>query len=86
MITEYKIRKLAYLDTASLESAIRPKYPGDRFISSRFLGITNGGEFCYDVLYFDSSGEEQYHTKVFVDLDTSEEPVADYWGNPKSHY
>jgi len=78
MITEYKIRKLAYLDTQSLEKAVQKNYPEDRFIQSKFLGITNGKQFCYEVLYFDLDMGENAYTKLFVDLDTSEEPVADY--------
>lgn len=78
MITEYKIRKLAYLDTHSLEKAVQKNHPEDKFIQSKFLGITNGKQFCYEVLYFDTHFGENAYTKLFVDLDTSEEPVADY--------
>ena len=78
MITEYKIRKLAYLDTQTLESALQKNYPEDRIIKSRFLGITNGQQFCYEILYFDEDLGENAFTKVFVDLNPSEEPAAEY--------
>ena len=78
MITAYKITKLAYLDTPTLEGALQKNYPEDKIIKSKFLGITNGKQFCYEILYFDQEQDENCYTKVFVDLDPSEEPVADY--------
>lgn len=78
MITEYKIRKLAYLDTATLEEALQKNYPEDRILQSKFLGITNGRQFCYQILYYDDNYGEDRFTKVFVDLSPSEEPIADY--------
>lgn len=78
MITAEKICRLAYLNTQGLEKAIRKNYPKDRFISSRFLGITNGGQFCYEALYFDNIEGENLPTKVFVDLGADDHPVAEY--------
>lgn len=78
MITADKIRKLAYLDTVKLEAALQKNYPKDRVLTSKFLGITNGGEFCYQIQYFDQYSESNVLGKVFVDLDVSDEPVAQY--------
>lgn len=80
MITEQKIRRLAYLNTMQVESALRKNYPKDHAINSRFLGITNGGQFCYEIGYQDPDLNNQGLTfcKVFVDLDTNEQPVAEY--------
>ena len=78
MITADKIRRLAYLDTPSLEAAIRRNYPKDKFISCRFLGITNGGQFCYEALYFDNIEGENLPTKVFVSMGADDQPVAEY--------
>ena len=40
------------------------------FESAEFLGITNGGQFCYKVTYFDEAGTEEVETgKVFVKYD-----------------
>jgi len=80
MITEQKIRKLAYLDTMQVESALRKNYAKDRVVKSRFLGISNGGQFCYEIGYQDPDLEGQGLTycKVFVDLDVNEQPVAEY--------
>ena len=78
MITEHKIRKLAYLDVAALEKALQKNYPKDRVLQNRFLGISNGGQFCYEIMYWDRDEGDNVFTKVFVDLDPSEEPVAEY--------
>lgn len=80
MITADKLRKLAYLDTQQIESAIRKNYPEDHAITSRFIGITNGGQFCYEIGYqdIDLAGQGLTFCKVFVNLDASEEPVAEY--------
>ena len=77
MITADKIRRLAYMDTVSLEKAVRKNYPKDSFISSKFLGITNGGQFCYSATWIDE-GNDRCTSKVFVELDSNEQPVAEY--------
>lgn len=79
MITAYKINKLGSLGTAQLTQAIqRNGYPNDTFLDSKFLGITNGKQFAYEVLYFDTAEDQDCYTKIFVDLNDSEEAVADY--------
>lgn len=78
MITADKIRKLAYLDTLSLEEALRRNYPKDRIDAANFVGITNAGQFCYSVRYYDEQLEENCTTKVFVDFDKDQQPIAEY--------
>lgn len=77
MITADRIRKLSYLDTQQVEQAVRKNYPKDSFVSTKFLGITNGGQFCYSAIFIDE-GNERCTTKVFVDLDANEQPVGEY--------
>ena len=77
MITADKIRRLAYMDTVALEAAVRKNYPKDSFISSKFLGITNGGQFCYSATWIDE-GNDRCTSKVFVELDSNDQPVAEY--------
>ncbi len=80
MITADKMRKLAFLDTVSLEQALKKNYPEDHAITSRFIGITNGGQFCYEIGYqdIDLAGQGLTFCKVFVNLDEKEELVAEY--------
>lgn len=80
MITESKIRRLAYLNTMQVEQALRRNYPQDRAVNSRFLGITNAGQFCYEIGYQDPDLMDQGFTfcKVFVDLDDRDQAVASY--------
>ena len=39
------------------------------FKAAEFLGITNGGQFCYKVTYYDDNGEGEAVGKVFVTYD-----------------
>jgi hypothetical protein len=78
MITDYKIKRCMYLDTPALQKALNFMYPGDTIKESKFLGITNGKQFCYEILYFDDNIGEDAYTKVFVDLDCNDVPYAEY--------
>ncbi len=41
------------------------------FKGAKFLGMTNGGQFCYSVTYFDEAGTGQDEVgKVFVTYDS----------------
>ena len=44
-------------------------YSGASFKTIKFLGITNGGQFCYGVTYYDESGEGEETGKVFLTYD-----------------
>ena len=78
MITAYKINKLGNLSTIQLNQAIRRNGYADSFKEGKFLGITNAKQFVYEVLYFDTHKGEDCYTKIFVDLNESEEAVAEY--------
>lgn len=78
MITEQTIRQLANLDIQLLEEALRRNYPKDRIDAAHFVGITNAGEFCYSIRFYDEQLEEHLTSKVFVKLGEDNEPVADY--------
>lgn len=77
MITEQTIRQLAYLTTREVEIAIRKNYPQDSFVASKFLGITNGGQFCYLATWIDE-GRDRCTSKVYVSLGQDNQPVGEY--------
>ena len=64
MITDYKIKKCMYLSTSQLEKALNFMYPEDRVLQSKFLGITNGGQLCYQAVFQVEGGTDS--TKVFL--------------------
>lgn len=72
MITAENLKYLTAVPTRQLEAiALASGYRGCRYTTSRFLGLTNAGQFCYSVT-FKEDGE--LHTgKVFLTYD----PVAD---------
>ena len=55
-------------------------YTGCFFKSATFLGMTNGGDFCYQVTYHDDAGTGEIETgKVFLTYDPAAGKVtADY--------
>ena len=79
MITADTIRRCAYLDSITLERLLRKSYPKDEVLRSEFLGITNGGQFAYKIVYPDQDGNMGMSvTKVFVWQDNNSELTADY--------
>lgn len=80
MITAEKIAKLSTLDANGLDNALinsgysmfeRPK-------TAKFLGITTGGNFCYQFTYKDNDSGLLSIGKLFVDIDETGKIVADY--------
>lgn len=55
-------------------------YTGCAFETAKFLGITNGGQFCYSVTFHDDAGTGEIVTdKIFLTYDPAEGKVtADY--------
>ena len=51
-------------------------YTGCFFKSAKFLGMTNGGDFCYSVTYHDDNGEGEAVGKVFVKYDSKNHAVT----------
>jgi hypothetical protein len=52
-------------------------YKGPAFTGAKFIGITNGGQFCYTVVFHVKGGTDS--TKIFLTYDHAEDRViADY--------
>jgi hypothetical protein len=52
-------------------------YKGPEFSSCKFLGITNGGQFCYQAVFQVKGGTDS--TKIFLTYDhTKDQVIADY--------
>lgn len=69
MITADKLTLLINMPAQMLEQAL-PKKNRPKLASRKFLGITNGHEFCYSVV--DSDGGEG---KVFMNYDPTVDKV-----------
>lgn len=78
MLTADKIKVLTSLDKSSLARILDSSgYSMCSFKSTEFLGITNGGQFCYKVVYFDDAGSGKNEIgKVFVSFDHENEKVT----------
>ncbi len=67
---------LAYLTTFTPKTLAqvldKSGYSMCSFKTVKFLGMTNGGQFCYSVTYFDEAGTGQDEVaKVFVGYDSA---------------
>ena len=65
MITPETLKTLISYNGPTLNSLARENgYKGPAFSSCRFLGITNGGQFCYLAVFLVEGGTDS--TKVYV--------------------
>ena len=73
MITAETLRGLMSFTTKDLAKILdKSGYSMCSFETAEFLGMTNGGEFCYKVSYYDEAGTGNHEVgKVFVSLDRS---------------
>ena len=78
MITAETLKRLTAYHAPELTSMARANgYKGPAFSSCRFLGLTNGGQFCYMVVFLVEGGTDS--TKVYLTYDpTAGRVTADY--------
>ena len=75
MITADKLRLLTNMPPIMLTEGIRQAgYKKDKFETSKFLGLTNGGEFCYTATYIEDN--EFQECKVFVRYDSANNSIT----------
>jgi hypothetical protein len=75
MITADKLSLLTNMPAAMLTTGIQEAgYKEDKFTSCRFLGITNGGQFCYMAVFHVEGGTDS--CKVFVSYDPKKDRVS----------
>ena len=76
MITADNLKRLSTLDHVTLTGLVLGEYARrkDKYTGARFLGLTNGGEFCYTVTYKVDGGTDS--AKVFVRLDPASGRVS----------
>lgn len=73
MITAETLKWGSTLDAITLSALVHggASKSKDKFTGAKFLGITNGGEFCYMVTFRSEDFEGTDSTKVFVRKDPS---------------
>ena len=78
MITADTLKTLTSFTAAALtRAAVDAGYKGPKFTSCKFIGITNGGQFCYTAVFHVKGGTDS--TKVFLTYDHAEgRVIADY--------
>ena len=80
MITAEKLEALVSCGPGELSMILHDSgYTGCSFKTARFLGLTNGGQFCYSVTYHDEAGTGEETGKVFVGYNHANESfTADF--------
>lgn len=67
MITADAITRCAFLNSMDIETLLLRKKTNRVVLTTKFVGITNGGEFCYNYQYADSDNKVKYSVdKLFV--------------------
>lgn len=75
MITADKLALLTNMPAAMLTMGIQQAgYKKDSFVKARFLGLTNGNQFCYSVTYIEDNKEQT--CKVFLTYDPAADSVT----------
>lgn len=76
MITADTLKTLTSFTAPALQRALGKKATGYDFKGATFLGITNGGQFCYSVVYGSEDFEGTDSTKVYLTYDQVEGAVS----------
>jgi len=78
MITADTLKTLTSFTAPALtHAAMDAGWPGPEFTSCKFIGITNGGQFCYTAVFQVKGGTDS--TKVFLDYNhTMDRVFTDY--------
>jgi hypothetical protein len=78
MILADTLKRLTTLDSEVLTGLVKgatcPRK--EKFTGAKFLGLTNGGEFCYSVVFRSPDFEGTDSTKVFVKHDPTNGRVS----------
>jgi len=75
MITAEKLKMLTELGPKGLQAMLGKKSEGYDFAGAKFLGITNGGQFCYNVVFRSEDFKGTDSTKVYLTYDQAADQV-----------
>jgi hypothetical protein len=75
MITAETLKTLTTFTAPALQRSLGKKATGYEFVGAKFLGITNGGQFCYSVTYRSEDFEGTDSTKVYLTYNPTEGKV-----------
>jgi hypothetical protein len=72
VITAERLQTLISFTPVALARGLEIQgHRAQEFDSAEFVGITNGGQFCYRVTYYDEDLAENTHGKVFLTYDSA---------------
>jgi hypothetical protein len=79
MILANEVAKYTTLDRLEISKILaRSGYTGCSFESAKFVGITNGGDFCYSVKFVNDTDSGKETGKVYVTKSATGDMVAEF--------
>lgn len=75
MITAERLAVLTSYNSGALHKALGKAGADYDFIGCKFLGITNGGQFCYSVVFGSPDFKGTDSTKVYLTYNPAEDRV-----------
>ena len=75
MITAQRLQLLTTYNAGALHKAVGKRAEGYDFKGAKFLGITNGGQFCYSVVFGSPDFKGTDSTKVYLTYDQAADKV-----------
>jgi hypothetical protein len=75
MITAERLTLLTTYNAGALQKALGKRADGYDFKGAKFLGITNGGQFCYNVVFGSPDFKGTDSTKVYITYNQAADQV-----------
>ena len=76
MITADTLKTLTTFTAPALQRALGKQAKDYEFVGAKFLGMTNGRQFCYSVVFRHADFEGTDTTKVYISYDPAEGRVS----------
>jgi hypothetical protein len=76
MILADKLKTLTTFTHHNLQMAMGKRARGYEFTGAKFLGMTNGGQFCYSVVFRSEDFEGTDSTKVYISYDSAQGQIS----------
>ena len=77
MISADNLKYFSTLSPQHLNAiALNTGYKDTNIRSAKFLGLTNGGQFCYATVFYDDLEGEELKGKVFVSYDPTQDKAT----------
>ena len=78
MILADRVKEIISLEKSDIERILRHSGYSNPITHSEFLGLTNSGDFCFQIRYHDEHYDSVQFGKVYITQNGAGELEADY--------